>query len=309
MGRQLSLYLSPNPPPHQASCKTLGRKSSGHSSREPLCMAPASEQSTHSGPECSLGSRCSPHQTDGLAHLSKLRARINCILLNSHKASTRSSYSRKLSRLLSFPTASETSTTSATRWTFLHSCFPLWMWGLHTHPLTSIWQPSRHYTREWMATQCSPTGHQSSFGGMIRMYPILAHLTLPWDPAIVLQGLTRRLFEPMASCVPHLLTRKTAFLVAVTSATRVRELRALRHNPPNLIFHVESATLFLNITFLPKVVSVFHLHASVHLPTFFPNPASLEDRHACPQSLSVLPGSNGGGGRKDPNLFVSSAEP
>lgn len=108
--------------------------------------------------------------------------------------------------------------------------------------------------------------------GLVCLYFTLSRPTSPWDLSIVLQSFTRKPFYPMASCSPHLLAWKTAFLVAIMSARRVGELQVWHHDPLHLMFHPEGVMLFPDVTFLPKVVSAFHHHASIHLLTFFPNP-------------------------------------
>lgn len=61
--------------------------------------------------------------------------------------------------------------------------------------------------------------------------------------------------------------------MAITSARRVSELAALRHNPPYLKFSDEGVSLATDVTFLPKVVSEFHLSGefffALILPTSF----------------------------------------
>lgn len=114
--------------------------------------------------------------------------------------------------------------------------------------------------------------------GLARSYPVLRRPTPSWELPLVLQKLTGKPFEPMATAAIHLVTWKTAFLIAVTSARRVGELRALRVDPPYLTFHEEGATLFPDFSFLPKVPSSFHSSAKLHLPTFYPSPSSDEER-------------------------------
>lgn len=76
------------------------------------------------------------------------------------------------------------------------------------------------------------------------------------------------------------------------------------------MFHAEGVTLFQDLTFLPKVISAFRLSASIHLPTFSPNPQSQEDRYL--HSLDVRRAplrylNRTTESRKDPNLFISYA--
>ena len=76
---------------------------------------------------------------------------------------------------------------------------------------------------------------------------------------------------PMATCGLKLLSLKTSFLVAITSAKWASELAALRSDPPFLQFHPDKVTLYFDVSFLPKVVSEFHLSQPIILPTLFPS--------------------------------------
>ncbi|XP_062815884.1 uncharacterized protein LOC134293149 [Anolis carolinensis] len=99
-----------------------------------------------------------------------------------------------------------------------------------------------------------------------------------WNLELVLSQLTFPPFEPLASTDLRLLSWKVAFLVAITSARRPSELAALRVDEPYLRFHHDRAVLRPDITFLPKVVSAFHLNQDIVLPAFFPNPSSPLER-------------------------------
>lgn len=96
------------------------------------------------------------------------------------------------------------------------------------------------------------------------------------------------------------------------SAGRVGELRALHYDPLHLTLHSERVALFPDVIVLPKVVSAFHLQASIHLSMFFPHPQSPEDRqlhtldvrHAFLFYLNRMANS-----RKDSNVFVSYVGP
>ena len=113
----------------------------------------------------------------------------------------------------------------------------------------------------------------------------LAHMRPPtkppvpqWSLQLVLRALTRPPFEPMATCDVRLLTLKTLFLVAITSARRVSELAALRSDQPFLQFFRDKVLLYPDLSFLPKVVSEFHLNQPLSLPTLFPQPSSDVER-------------------------------
>ena len=81
-------------------------------------------------------------------------------------------------------------------------------------------------------------------------------------------------FEPMALCDIKFLSLKTLFLVAVMSARRASELAALRSDPPYLQFYKDKVMLFPDVSFLPKVVTDFHLNQPILLPTLFSDPSS-----------------------------------
>ncbi|KAJ1093250.1 hypothetical protein NDU88_006355 [Pleurodeles waltl] len=101
-----------------------------------------------------------------------------------------------------------------------------------------------------------------------------------WDLNLVLTFLMCAPFEPFHNCPLRLLTIKTAFLVAITSARRVSELQALSSKPPYLMIYPDKVVLRTRASFLPKVVTPFHLGQNITLPTFFapPHPSKEEER-------------------------------
>lgn len=117
-------------------------------------------------------------------------------------------------------------------------------------------------------------------------------------------------FESLATTELCLLTWKTAFLVAVTSAQRASDLFVFRVNPQTLFFIKNYVVLCPDSSFLPQVVS-FHLSQPTILSTFFPNAAcnghwvlnSLDVQRAVflSQKDSVF--------CKDPDLFVIYGKP
>lgn len=105
-----------------------------------------------------------------------------------------------------------------------------------------------------------------------------------------------RPFEPMATCDIRLLSWKTAFLVAITSACRVSELAALRCVPPYLQFLPHSVRLRPDIRFLLKVASDFHMSVEIVLLDFYPSPSSddecrlhalMSGEHFCSTSVEL----------------------
>lgn len=114
--------------------------------------------------------------------------------------------------------------------------------------------------------------------GLLYLYPQVRYPPAAWDLPLVLRHLIRPPFELLGSCDLKLLSWKTAFLVAITSARRVWELAALCCHFPYLIFQPHSVRLHPDATFLPKVVSEFQLSADIVLPDFFPAPHSEHER-------------------------------
>ncbi|CAJ0928111.1 unnamed protein product [Ranitomeya imitator] len=94
----------------------------------------------------------------------------------------------------------------------------------------------------------------------------------PWDLNLVLGGLQEAPFEPLQDISLFFLSWKVAFLVAVTSIRRVSELAALSCQVPFLIFHQDKVVLRTSPSFLPKVVSSFHLNEDIVLPSLCPAP-------------------------------------
>ena len=95
----------------------------------------------------------------------------------------------------------------------------------------------------------------------------------PWTLSVVLKALLEKPFEPLATMDLRILTLKTVFLVAITTARRSSELSALRMDPPFLNFHKDKVVLRTDPTFLPKVSLAFHVNEDIILPSFFPSPS------------------------------------
>lgn len=85
-------------------------------------------------------------------------------------------------------------------------------------------------------------------------------------------------FEPIHKSSLQHLSWKVAFLVDITSVCRVSELQALCCNEPYTVFHSNRVVLRTHPSFLPKVVSDFHINQGITLPTFFPNPSTPPER-------------------------------
>ncbi|XP_074840674.1 uncharacterized protein LOC142007924 [Carettochelys insculpta] len=108
--------------------------------------------------------------------------------------------------------------------------------------------------------------------GMERVKPQVWGPLPTWDLNLVWSKLMAPPFEPLASCSVLFLTYKVVFLVAVTSARRVSELRALTVDPLYTVFHKDKVKLRPHLAFLPKVVSPFHVNQDITLLVFYPKP-------------------------------------
>ncbi|XP_075781544.1 uncharacterized protein LOC142828046 [Pelodiscus sinensis] len=110
--------------------------------------------------------------------------------------------------------------------------------------------------------------------GLINLYPPRRALSPSWNLDLVLDTIMYPPFEPLASVSLHMLTMKTVFLLAITSARRVSELGALMASPPFMVFSKDTVMLQLHPDFIPKVCSSFHINEPIVLSAFYPKPHS-----------------------------------
>ena len=103
-----------------------------------------------------------------------------------------------------------------------------------------------------------------------------------WDLSLVLQALTEVPFEPLESGTLEVITLKTVFLVAITTARRVSELEALSIRAPFFQVFPDRIIFKTDPAFLPKVSSDFHRSQEITLPSFCSNPVrEQEHRFHC----------------------------
>lgn len=114
--------------------------------------------------------------------------------------------------------------------------------------------------------------------GVSLVSPPQVHRFPSWRLNLVLRALCHPPFESMASCQVKILTIKTLFLIALVSARRVSELRALSVHKDLCIFQKDSVVLRLDPAFVPKVNSQFHRSQDIVLPSFCPDPKSSKER-------------------------------
>lgn len=114
--------------------------------------------------------------------------------------------------------------------------------------------------------------------GLKKVYPPVRAPSPPWERNVVLTKLMGAPFEPIHRSSLQHLSWKVAFLVAITSARRVSEIQALCCKEPYTVFHLNRVVLRTHPSFLPKVISDFHINQEITLPTFFSNPSSPPER-------------------------------
>eukprot|EP00079_Xenopus_tropicalis_P032144 XP_017945915.1 PREDICTED: uncharacterized protein LOC101734340 [Xenopus tropicalis] len=122
--------------------------------------------------------------------------------------------------------------------------------------------------------------------GVAHIAPPVRSPVPPWDLNAVLSALINSSFEPLPIVELRWLTWKVVFLLAISSARRVSELNALSCESPYLIFHEEKAVLRTMPSFLPKVVSSFHLNEEIVIPSFCSSPKN--EKEARLHNLDVV---------------------
>ena len=100
-------------------------------------------------------------------------------------------------------------------------------------------------------------------GALIKKPPV-RDPTPTWDLPIVLMTLSNPPFEPIDQISLKYLTWKTAFLLAICSANRVHELKAMDVRPTYCEFTPRGVTLRTNPTFRPKVVKEGNMQRVLH---------------------------------------------
>uniref|UniRef100_A0A803JZG3 Tyr recombinase domain-containing protein n=1 Tax=Xenopus tropicalis TaxID=8364 RepID=A0A803JZG3_XENTR len=122
--------------------------------------------------------------------------------------------------------------------------------------------------------------------GVAHIVPPVKSPVPPWDLNVVLSALINSPFEPLSIVELRWLTWKVVFLMAISSARRISELSALSCESPYLIFHEEKAVLRTVPSFLPKVVSPFHLNEEIVIPSFCSSPKN--DKETKLHNLDVV---------------------
>ena len=128
------------------------------------------------------------------------------------------------------------------------------------------------------------------FKALVRSRPIVVKDCPAWDLPVVLQAMTKEPFEPLNIASLKLLTLKTVFLVAVTTARRISELQALSVREPFCLIFSDRIVLKPDPSFLPKVASFKNRSQEIILPSFCSNPKGRkeEEFHTLDVKRAVL---------------------
>ncbi|XP_039399555.1 uncharacterized protein LOC120407706 [Mauremys reevesii] len=178
---------------------------------------------------------------------------------------------------------------------------------IHLVVITAFHQPIEGYS------VLSHSITKRFFKSIINLFPQPQLPTPMWYLKLLLQGLTRPLFQPMTTCLLTNLSMKTVFLIAITSAKRIGKITALMLHPPYTVFFPDKVTLRPHPKFNPKVTSLFHMNQLIHLPVFYPKLFTKTNREAILHNLDVRGAlafylDRTMAFRKSPRLFLSIAE-
>ena len=98
-----------------------------------------------------------------------------------------------------------------------------------------------------------------------------------WDLSIMLKAVIREPFEPISEASLRLITLKTVFLIAMTTARSLSELQALSIREPYMQVLEDRVILRTDQSFVPKVASSFHKSQDIILPSFCNKPANSKE--------------------------------
>nr|XP_014437222.1 uncharacterized protein LOC106733090 [Pelodiscus sinensis] len=200
------------------------------------------------------------------------------VLLSSRKPSTRRSYAAKWRRFSSWASRRGVQLSSAPIPAILDYLFQLRSSGLSFSSIkVHVASLFAFHVGTAGASLFSNQVVKRFLTGLEKLYPSVRAPYPDWNLNLVLHRLMSPPFEPLATCSLKHLSLKVTFIVAITSARRVSELRALTIEPPYLVFSHDNVRLRPHPTFLPKVVSPFHLSQEIYLAVFFSKP------HASPK--------------------------
>ena len=146
--------------------------------------------------------------------------------------------------------------------------------------------------------------------GIQRMRPAVRNSAPSWDLPVVLEALCKPPFEPMETAEISWVSKKTAFLVAITSGKRVSDMAALSVQPGCFTLTGDRSKLVLRPDPLvhPKMLRVNRQVNSLVLNAFYPAPVGAEEvrlSYLCPvRAMAIIVG-RAQGCRRTTRLFVA----
>ncbi|XP_042297706.1 uncharacterized protein LOC121916539 [Sceloporus undulatus] len=211
--------------------------------------------------------------------LTALTPSVRRVIRAAHRPATQRSYASKWKRFLSFLAERSLSPESITVPVVLDFLMSLVDAGLCLASIKCYLSAiCSHFQYDGLPSFFRDPLVKNFLKGCNNLYSQVSLPAPAWSLEVVLAALQSKPFEPLATTDLRLLTWKTVFLVAITSARRAGELCALRRDEPFLRFHKDKVVLRTDITFLPKVVSLFHMCQDIVLPTLASNPSTMEER-------------------------------
>lgn len=107
--------------------------------------------------------------------------------------------------------------------------------------------------------------------GTKRLRPPIKDIFPRWDLALVVNALMESPFEPPGQASLEAWTKKTAFLLAITSASRSCELQAMDIRQELTVIKRKYVNLRLNPAFVPKVMKPEYFNRDIVIKAFHPD--------------------------------------
>ena len=107
--------------------------------------------------------------------------------------------------------------------------------------------------------------------GAKRMRPPVKDVMPRWDLGMVISALMESPYEPAQRATLEAWTKKTAFLLAITTAARSCELQALDIREELTVIHKKYVSFRPNPAFVPKVMNDNYINRNIVIDAFFPD--------------------------------------
>ncbi|XP_062830694.1 paraspeckle component 1 isoform X1 [Anolis carolinensis] len=294
--RSFPLHLSSGTSSNQGDCQNIQRESQLYPTRTlvapptlvsasvnhgkgQLCHSSMSPRPPHSQPRSTPPRHRSPppHSLEDTRR--PLSQAVMDIIHAAHRLSTRRSYESKWLKFSSFAHLHRADPLLAPTSVLLEYLASLAAAGLSLSSIRCYLAAITAYRRRHGHSSCFQDPVVQLFlQGFKNINPPHAPPPPAWHLDLVLSALMKPPFEPMATVDLSYVTWKTVFLVAVTSGRRASELCALRSDEPYIRFHPDKIVMRLDLSFLPKRASFFHISQDIILPAFFQTPTTPLER-------------------------------